>query len=113
LTIKGELYGSTNSIEGAPYYNPSADGSASLDILAEHVLWRRYEDSLVQALTLNGGWYGQRGFRGGPIGTITYEQRWRFDPRTELVYGASLGKRLYDGDYANEIGAFITLREKI
>lgn len=113
LTLKGELYGSTNSIEGAPYYNPAADGSASLDILAEHVLWRRYETSLVQALTLNGGWYGQRDFRGGPIGTVTYEQRWRFDPRTELVYGASYGRRLYDGDYASEIGAFITLREKL
>lgn len=113
LTIRGELYGSTNSIDGAPYYNPKADGSATVNILAEHVLWRRYEDSLVQAITLNGGWYGQQDFRGGAIGTATYEQRWRFDPRTELVYGISYGKRLYDGAYARETGAFITLREKL
>jgi biofilm PGA synthesis protein PgaA len=113
LTVEGELYGSTNSIKDAPYYNPAADGSAAITLLAEHTLWRRYETSWVQAVTLNGGWYGQRDFPGGPIGTVTYEQRWRFDPRTELVYGASIGERLYDGEYAREIGGFITLREKL
>ena len=44
---------STNSGENAPYYNPAADGSLVAGILAEHTLWRHYEDSLVQALTLN------------------------------------------------------------
>ena len=53
------------------------------------------------------------GFKGGAIGTARYEQRWRFDPRTELVYGVSLSQRMYDGEHAHDIGGFITLREKI
>ena len=52
-------------------------------------------------------------FQGGPIGTVSYEQRWRFDPWTELVYGISLSQRIYDGEPAHDIGGFITLRQKI
>jgi biofilm PGA synthesis protein PgaA len=113
LTLQGELYGSTNSGKNAPYYNPVADGSVVAGILAEHTIWRRYEDSMVQALTLNGGMYGQRDFRGGPIWTASYEHRWRFDPWTELVYGVSLSQRRYDGEPAHDIGAFLTVRQRI
>jgi biofilm PGA synthesis protein PgaA len=113
LTLQGELYGSTNSGKNAPYYNPIADGSMVAGILAEHTIWRRYENSLVQALTLNGGLYGQRDFRGGPIWTASYEHRWRFDPWTELVYGVSLSQRRYDGEPAHDFGAFITMRQRI
>ena len=113
LTLQGELYGSTNSGKNAPYYNPAADGSVVAGILAEHTIWRRYEDSLVQALTLNGGLYGQRGFEGGSVWTASYEHRWRFDPWTELVYGVSLSQRRYDGEPAHDIGAFITMRQRI
>jgi biofilm PGA synthesis protein PgaA len=113
LTVQAELYGSTNSRANTIYYNPLADGSASIGILAEHTLWRRYEHSLVEAVTLDGGWYGERNFKGGPVGTAAYEHRWRFDPRTELVYGVSIGERIYDGQGARVLGAFITLRQKI
>jgi len=82
-------------------------------ILAEHTIWRRYEDSLVQALTLNGGLYGQRGFEGGTLWTASYELRWRFDPWTELVYGISLSQRMYDGEVAHDTGAFLTVRQRI
>lgn len=113
LTLQGELYGSANSGRGAPYYNPASDGSAILGLMAEHTVWRRYENSFVQALTMDCGPYGERGFKGGTIGTARYEHRWRFDPRTELVYGVSLSQRMYDGEHAHDIGGFITLREKI
>ena len=76
LTFQGELYGSTNSGKDAPYYNPASDGSAVVGLLAEHTFWRRYEDSLVQALTLNGGLYGQRDFQGKNMWTASYELRW-------------------------------------
>ncbi len=113
LSVGGELYTSTNSLANAPYYNPSADGSATINLLAEHTIWRRYDRSLVQAVTLDGGWYGERDFKGGPIGTSSYEHRWQFGPRTELVYGVSIGERIYDGDGALVLGAFITLRQRI
>jgi biofilm PGA synthesis protein PgaA len=113
LTLQGELYGSTNSVTNAPYYNPAADGSVVAGVLAEHTIWRRYEDSLVQALTLNGGFYGQRGFQGGTLWTASYELRWRFDPWTELVYGISRSQRMYDGEPAQDLGIFLTARQKI
>lgn len=113
LTLQGELYGSTNSGQNAPYYNPATDGSVVAGILAEHTLWRRYEDSLVQALTLDGGFYGQRGFQAGTLWTASYELRWRFDPWTEFVYGISLNQRIYDGEAAHDTGVFLTLRQKV
>lgn len=113
LTVQAELYGSTNTRADTIYYNPLADGSASIGVVAEHTLWRRYERSLVQTMTLDGGWYGERNFKGGPVGTAAYEHRWRFNPRTELVYGVSIGERIYDGQGARVMGAFITLRQKI
>jgi len=113
LALQGELYGSTNSGKNAPYYNPVADGSVTAGILAEHTIWRRYEDSLVQALTLNGGLYGQRGFEGGTLWTASYELRWRFDPWTELVFGISFSQRMYDGEAAHDTGAFLTVRQRI
>ncbi len=113
LTAQAELYGSTNTRVGAPYYNPRTDGSASIGLVAEHMVWRRYERSMTQVVTLQGGWYGERDYTGGPVGTAIYEHRWRFDPWTELVYGASLGERIYDGQAARVIGAFITLRQRL
>jgi biofilm PGA synthesis protein PgaA len=113
LTVQAELYGSTNSRANTIYYNPLADGSVSVGLLAEHTLWRHYEHSLIEAVTLDGGWYGERNFKGGPVGTAAYEHRWRFAPWTELVYGVSIGERIYDGQGARVIGAFITLRQKI
>lgn len=114
LDLTAELYGSTNSLANvSPYYSPAADGSATVRTEAVHTIWRRYETSFVQALTLEGGWYGERDFKGGPIGTATYEQRWRFDPWAELVYGGYISERMYDGDGARVIGAFITLRRRV
>ncbi len=113
LNLTGALYGSTNSLANTqPYYNPASDGSATLRIEAEHMLWRHYETSWVQALTLEGGFYGENGFKGGAIGTVTYEQRWRFDPWAEVVYGASISARMYDGAGATVIGGFLTLSRK-
>ena len=66
-------------------------------LLAEHVLWRRYEDSFVQALKVDGGLYSEKGFGDNWIATIDYEHRWRFDPLTEFRYGVQLSRRVYDG----------------
>lgn len=111
LTGTTELYSSTNSNSNVPYYSPAADASATIGLLAEHVLWRRYEHSLSEVVTLDGGWYGERHFTGGPVGTVSYEHRWRFDPWTELRYGVSLGERMYDGRGARTIGLIIALRQ--
>jgi biofilm PGA synthesis protein PgaA len=114
LSGRIEAYASTNSLGGlVPYYNPSQDLSLTGGLLAEHVLWRRYDNSLVQALAVDAGLYAEQGFASNWIGTINYEHRWRFDPLTEFRYGVFLMRRVYDGSVENTLGFTIGLRQRI
>jgi biofilm PGA synthesis protein PgaA len=101
LTATGEVSASHNDLPSAPYYNPDSDLTVDAGLLAEHVIWRRYEDSWVQALSINAGLYGEAHFSPGLIATVNYEHRWRFDPFMELRYGLQLQRRVYDGSVEN------------
>ncbi|WP_395021557.1 poly-beta-1,6 N-acetyl-D-glucosamine export porin PgaA [Dongia sp.] len=98
LTGRIELFSSANSNQDVAYYSPERDLTATAGLLAEHVLWRNYDDSLVQAFSLDAGAYAQKGFGTDWIGTLGYEHRWRFDPWTELRYGVVLGRHVFDGE---------------
>jgi biofilm PGA synthesis protein PgaA len=114
LTGRVEAYASSNTLGGlTPYYNPSRDLSLTGGLLAEHVLWRRYDNSLVHALTVDAGLYAEQGYANNWIGTLAYEHRWRFDPLTEFRYGVSLMRRVYDGSVENTLGFMIGLRQRI
>jgi biofilm PGA synthesis protein PgaA len=113
LTGLAEAYASSNNQPNAPYYNPTRDLSLTGGFLAEHVLWRRYDTSLVQALTVDGGLYSEYGFSDNWIGTLNYEHRWRFDPLTEFHYGVLLTRRAYDGSIENTLTFIIGLRQRI
>jgi biofilm PGA synthesis protein PgaA len=114
LTGRIEAYASSNTLGGqTPYYNPSRDLSLTGGLLAEHVLWRRYDNSLVHALAVDAGLYAEQGYANNWIGTISYEQRWRFDPLTEFRYGFLLMRRVYDGSVENTLGFTIGLRQRI
>ena len=114
VTGRLEAYASTNSLGGlTPYYNPSRDLSMTGGLLAEHVLWRRYDNSLVQALSVDWGLYAEQGYANNWIGTLTYEHRWRFDPLSEFRYGVMLMRRVYDGSVENTLGFTIGLRQRI
>jgi poly-beta-1,6 N-acetyl-D-glucosamine export porin PgaA len=97
LTVRPEVYASTNSLAGAPYFNPERDLAMAVALDAEHVIWRDYERSFGQRLVLTGGGYWQKGFASGAIGGVLYEQVLRRDPFTELRYGVEWNRRLYDG----------------
>ena len=113
LTALAEAYTSVNSLQNAPYYNPTRDLSLTGGLLAEHVLWKRYDVSLVQALTADAGLYSEYGYTDNWIGTLKYEHRWRFDPLTELRYGVTLTRRVYDGSVENGIALIIGLSQRI
>ena len=114
LTGRAEAYASSNTLGGlTPYYNPSQDLSLTGGLLAEHVLWRRYDNSLVQALAVDAGLYAEQGYASNWIGTLNYEHRWRFDPLTEFRYGVMLMRRVYDGSVENTLGFTIGLRQRI
>jgi biofilm PGA synthesis protein PgaA len=114
LTGRAEAYASSNTLGGlTPYYNPSQDLSVTGGLLAEQVLWRRYDNSLVHALAVDAGLYAEQGYANNWIGTINYEHRWRFDPLTEFRYGVMLMRRVYDGSVENTLGFTIGLRQRI
>jgi biofilm PGA synthesis protein PgaA len=113
LTALAEAYASSNSLLNANYYNPIRDLSLTGGMLAEHVLWRHYDVSLVQALTVDAGLYSEYGFSDNWIGTLNYEHRWRFDPLTEFRYGVMLTRRAYDGSIENTITFIAGLRQRI
>ena len=112
LTGNAEAYASSNSRRDAPYYNPSQDLSVTGGLLAEHVLWRRYEDSLVQALKVDGGLYSENGFGDNWIATIDYQHRWRFDPLSEFHYGVQLSRRVYDGSVEKSVTLVVGLTQR-
>jgi len=98
LTGRLGMFGSTNSKQDVAYYSPEHDLTATAGLLAEHVLWRNYDHSLVQAFTLDAGAYAQGGFGTDWIGSVGYEHRWQFNTMTSFHYGVLLMRRVYDGD---------------
>jgi biofilm PGA synthesis protein PgaA len=113
LTGLAELSVSTNSLTNVPYYSPAADLTATVGLLAEHVLWRDYDRSLVQALKVVGGLYSERGYGESWLGVASYEHRWRVDPYTEFRYGVQVSRRTYDGSEWQELAFLIGLRQRI
>jgi biofilm PGA synthesis protein PgaA len=113
LTGLAEGYASSNNQPNAPYYNPTRDLALTGGLLAEHLLWRRYDNSLVQALTIDAGLYSEYGYSDNWIGTVNYEHRWRFDPLTEFRYGVMLTRRVYDGSVENTLMFIVGLRQRI
>jgi biofilm PGA synthesis protein PgaA len=113
LSGRVDLYGSWNSQTGGPYFAPTSDFSASAGLLAQHVAWRRYEKSFVQAISVDTGVYAQQGFGRNWIGVMRYEHRWRHDPWTEIVYGISLDRRVYDGVAENGVALMVGLRQAL
>jgi biofilm PGA synthesis protein PgaA len=113
LTGRAEVFTSSNTLPNAPYFNPTSDLSATLGFLAEHVTWRYYDASFVQALRVDAGLYAQNGFATDWIGIASYEHRWRFDPRTEFRYGIQFSRKVYDGIEEKTWGLIIGLRQRI
>ena len=108
-----DLYASWNSQPGGPYFAPTSDFSASAGLAAQHVAWRRYEKSFVQALSVDSGLYAQEGFGRSWIGVVRYEHRWRHDPWTEIVYGVSVDRRVYDGVAETGMALMVGLRQAL
>jgi biofilm PGA synthesis protein PgaA len=114
LTGRADLFTSSNTLGiNAPYFNPSADLSATVGFLAEHVAWRYYETSFTQALRVDAGLYAQQGYANDWIGIASYEHRWRIDPRTEFRYGIQASRRVYDGIEEKSYGLIVGLRQRI
>ena len=104
-----DLYYSTNTKSDVPYFSPERVFTPSLIVAFEHVTWRRYRRSFVQALQLTPGGTIQEGFGADVIGAVQYEHRWRWDPRYEVSYGVRAASRVFDGDREQSWAGFVQL----
>jgi biofilm PGA synthesis protein PgaA len=112
VTATLDLYYSTNTESNVFYYSPTSVFTPSVIVLLEHLAWRRYRSSLVQALQLTLGGTFQEGFAGAAIGGAEYSHRWRWDPRFELSYGIRAGSRVFDGDREADYAGFVQLNAR-
>jgi len=91
------VWHSRNSRDGAPYFNPARDTSATLEVAGEWTTWRSYENNFKQRLAIGAGRYWQQGFASGPVWTVRYDHAWEFDRRVALRYGIGRLLQPYDG----------------
>ena len=112
LTGRASIWGSTNKLQDVRYYSPEEDLTATAGATAEHVIWRNYDDSLVQAISLDAGVYAQKGFGSDWIGILGYEHRWRLGPRTEFHYGVQLSRRVFDAEPEEGFAAIFGLSQR-
>ena len=112
LDLRPEYYASRNSKLGVPYFNPVSDQALTLALEAEHVMSRRYDRSWVQRVVFAAGSYRQEGFGAGTIGSLSYEQRYRFDPTFEIRYGLEMNRRIYDGTAERALTGFFSVNKR-
>ena len=93
-----DLYTSRNDRDDAPYFNPGRDFSLDLSLENEWLILRRYERSFRHRLALTLGLYEQQDHGTHPTWGLRYEQQWNRDDQTEVRYGVSYLRRVYDGD---------------
>ena len=67
---------------------------------------------MVDCQLCNIGPYAQQGFATDWLGTLAYEHRWRFDPLTELRYGVTVTRRVYDGAVENTLMLTVGLTQR-
>jgi len=103
------LGASRNSLDGAPYFNPASDTTASVEAAVQWLTWRRYERSFAQRLAATAGSYRQEDFGSGSMLGLTYEHIWEIDRRLYLRYGIGRLLRPYDGERSGRSFATLSL----
>lgn len=103
------VFYSHNSKQGVPYFNPSNGASVELTLDNDWLTYRHYDQSFHQRFALGIGGYWQDHFGAGPIGSFLYEHRWSANNTLDLVYGASVASRIYDGNRQTNLAYYLTL----
>ena len=109
LDMTAALYASANTLDNAPYFNPSRDLTPTVAFAGDWLTWRRYARSFRQRLSVTLGAYWQDGFGTGVISGAQYEHVWELDRRLYLRYGIGTLSRPYDGERTRRDYALITL----
>ncbi len=109
LPVTLELYGSRNSKEDRPYFNPESDLSGTVTADLRWLLWRWYRRSFAHHLAFSGGFYRQKDFDTEGVGAVRYEHDWQISDTLALLYGVTWRRRVYDGDSEKGTWSYFTV----
>lgn len=98
LTSIANIYASSNSTEGVPYFNPRSDYSVSGTLFGRLRTWRDYERHFYQQLKVSAGSYWQEGFGSGGTWAVAYEHDWALAEGVNAFYGIARARRVFDGN---------------
>ena len=112
VTARPEIYGASNTKSNVYYFSPSGAFSFYAGVDADHIIWRRYERSFRQHISAGAGGYWQQHHGTAPITSVAYEQIIQFNAVTDLRYGASFNRRVYDGAPVNSITLSLALARR-
>ena len=91
-----------------PYFNPRRDFELGAGFSYSGLLWRRYERSLRHTLGVAAGGYRQRYFGNDLVWDVGYGQSLSLSERFAIDYGATLRRRVYDGNPEHSIAAYFS-----
>lgn len=100
-TLYGEIYGSRNTREDAPYFNPGRDRSVGLVHRTNFIFesrFKRHMDSLYLSLSS----YQQDDFGVHGKWGVRYEQDYNIDGVSHFNLGLAYDRNVYDGQRENE-----------
>jgi hypothetical protein len=97
------------SKQDVDYYSPQFEWSVLLTSAVQWVNCIRYEKKWMSAVYLRAGVSGEDGYGVYPVGGITFEQSYVHSKTFNVTGGVSYDLKVYDGDYTNVLGAYLTL----
>lgn len=103
------VFASSNTLDGAVYFNPRNDVSIDAQMINEWTLWRNYLYSFKNRLVLGVGQYWQQDYGAKAMDTVRYEHEWNFDPFRALSYGIAYERHPYDGVIDTRISVSLNL----
>jgi biofilm PGA synthesis protein PgaA len=112
ITLKPRVEWQSNSLTTTPYFSPKESWLGSVEAQVEHVVWRAYERTFVQRVSLTLGVFNQYLFGSHGVGGVSYEQCWRHDPWTELSWGLEWTNMVYDGSRERALRAYFKVEHR-
>lgn len=112
LEITAEIATSAAERQNVPYYSPVHDASVLGGLSHEFRIYRRYERSLTQTVSVRAGRHDQSGFATGSIWSAGYELSLRLSNSLALGLGAERAGQFFDGEREHSTVASMTVNAR-
>ena len=111
MKVRAGIEGSVDgySRQDVSYYSPQYEWGVLLTSAIQWVNFQRYEKSWTSAVYLRAGVSGEYNYSTYPVGGATLEQVYVHSKTFNIRGNVSYDLKVYDGNYTNVLGLFLTL----